>query len=220
MAEIKMIVGLGNPGKEYAGTRHNAGFDVIDGFARRLDVTVEQKKFGSLFGEAMIEDKKIVLLKPQQWMNMSGQAVAAAVGFYKLPLSNLVVVADDAALMPGLIRIRPGGSSGGHNGLRDIIERLQTDQFARLRVGIGSENSQEMRDFVLSRPGPQDSRLLSEGIRKAQEALWCWIHEGLSAAMNRYNVKNRVADAAQNADGEEKQKNPEKTDADGIQREE
>lgn len=204
MAEIKMIVGLGNPGKEYAGTRHNAGFEVVDGLARSLAVSVGQKKFGGLFGETIVEDTKVILLKPQEWMNLSGQAVAAATGFYKLPISDLMVVADDAALMPGLIRIRPGGSSGGHNGLRDIIARLKTQQFARLRVGIGSEDSQPLRDFVLSRPDPQESRLFLEGILKAQEALGHWIREGLSVTMNRYNMKNCSTDAADDAAGGEK----------------
>jgi PTH1 family peptidyl-tRNA hydrolase len=206
MAGIKLIAGLGNPGKEYAGTRHNAGFDVIDGFARRLAVSVEQKKFGSLFGETMVDDTKVILLKPQQWMNLSGQAVATAVGFYKLPLGDLMVVADDAAIEMGTIRIRPGGSSGGHNGLRDIITRLGTDQFARLRVGIGSEGPGTLRDFVLSRPGPQDSELFLEGIKKAQESLWQWIHEGLSATMNQYNKKNRSAGSEDDAAGDEKPK--------------
>ena len=206
MAGIKIIVGLGNPGKEYAGTRHNAGFDVIDGFARRLSVAVEQKKFGSLFGETLVDDTKVILLKPQQWMNLSGQAVATAVGFYKLPLSDLMVVADDAALEPGMIRIRPGGSSGGHNGLRDIIMRLGTDQFARLRVGIGSEGFGTMRDFVLSRPGPQESELFLRALKKPRNALWQWIHEGLSATMNQYNKKNRSAGDQDDAAGDEKPK--------------
>jgi peptidyl-tRNA hydrolase, PTH1 family len=199
MAGMKMIVGLGNPGKTYVGTRHNAGFDVVDGLARKADVSVERKKFGALFGEALLDDTKLVLLKPQQYMNLSGQVVATAVGFYQLSLSDLIVVADDMALMPGLIRIRPGGSSGGHNGLRDIIAKLGTDQFARLRIGIGSDNGTEMRDFVLSKPGSQDAVLLKEGIHKAQEALECWIREGLSAAMNGYNVKNGSPDAADKA---------------------
>jgi PTH1 family peptidyl-tRNA hydrolase len=206
MAGIKLIAGLGNPGKEYAGTRHNAGFDVIDGLARRLAVSVEQKKFGGLFGESLVDDTKVILLKPQQWMNLSGQAVATAVGFYKLPLGDLMVVADDAALELGVIRIRPGGSSGGHNGLRDIIMRLGTDQFARLRVGIGSEGFGTMRDFVLSKPGPQDGPLFFEGVKKAQESLWHWIHEGLSATMNQYNTKNRSAGAEDDDAGDEKPK--------------
>jgi len=206
MAGLKIIVGLGNPGKEYIGTRHNAGFDVIDGFARRLAVSVEQKKFSSLFGETLVDDTKVILLKPQQYMNLSGQAVATAVGFYKLPISDLIVVADDAALELGNIRIRPGGSSGGHNGLRDIITRLGTEQFARVRVGIGSEGFGTMRDFVLSKPSPQECLKFFEGVKAAQESLWQWIHEGLSATMNQYNKKNRSAGAEDDTAGDEKPK--------------
>jgi PTH1 family peptidyl-tRNA hydrolase len=204
MAGMKMIVGLGNPGKEYAGTRHNAGFEVIDELAKRLSITTWQKKFGALFGETLREDAKIILLKPQQYMNLSGQVVVAAAGFYKLSPEDLIVVADDMALAPGLIRIRPSGSSGGHNGLRDIISQLGTDRFPRLRVGIGSENGAGMRDFVLSRPGSHDGPQVADGIRKAREALECWIEDGLSIAMNRYNEKNRSADATDKSDGGEK----------------
>jgi PTH1 family peptidyl-tRNA hydrolase len=204
MAGMKMIVGLGNPGKEYVGTRHNAGFDVIDELARKLAATVERKKFGALFGEALRGDERIILLKPQQYMNLSGQVVVSAVGFYKLSLNDLMVVADDMALAPGLIRIRAGGSGGGHNGLRDIIAQLGTDQFPRLRVGIGSENGAGMRDFVLSRPGSHDGPQVQDGIRKAREAIECWMQDGLSIAMNRYNEKNRSADAADKSDGGEK----------------
>jgi PTH1 family peptidyl-tRNA hydrolase len=204
MAGIKMIVGLGNPGKEYIGTRHNAGFEVIDELARKLAITAWQKKFGALFGEMLREDTKIILLKPQQYMNLSGQVVVTAAGFYKLLPTDLMVVADDMALAPGLIRIRSGGSSGGHNGLRDIIALLGTDQFPRLRVGIGSENGAGMRDFVLSKPGSHDGPQVLEGIRKAREALECWMQDGLSIAMNRYNEKNRSADATDKSDGGEK----------------
>jgi PTH1 family peptidyl-tRNA hydrolase len=204
MAGMKMIVGLGNPGKEYIGTRHNAGFEVIDELARKLAVTVERRKFGALFGEALRGELRIILLKPQQYMNLSGQVIVAAVGFYKLSPADLMVVADDMALAPGLIRIRPGGSSGGHNGLRDIISQLGTDQFPRLRIGIGLENGPGMRDFVLSKPGSHDGPQVLEGIRKAREAIECWMQDGLSIAMNRYNEKNRSADAADKSDGGEK----------------
>ena len=199
-----MIVGLGNPGKEYIGTRHNAGFEVIDELARKLAVTVERRKFGALFGEALRGELRIILLKPQQYMNLSGQVVVAAVGFYKLSPADLMVVADDMALAPGLIRIRPGGSSGGHNGLRDIISQLGTDQFPRLRVGIGSENGPGMRDFVLSKPDLHDGPQVLGGVRKAREAIECWMQDGLSIAMNRYNEKNRSADVADKSDGGEK----------------
>lgn len=197
MTGMKLIVGLGNPGKEYAGTRHNVGFDVLDGFARRLGTSVEQKKFSSLFGEAVVDECKVLLLKPQTYMNLSGQAVATAAGFYKLPPSDLMVVTDDMALRPGLIRIRPGGSSGGHNGLRDIISRLGTEQFARLRIGIGASDYPDTRDYVLGRPGPKDGELIAAAMVRAQEALMCWIREGLAAAMNRFNERNQASSATE-----------------------
>lgn len=197
MTGMKLIVGLGNPGKEYAGTRHNVGFDVVDGLACRLGARIEQKKFGSLFSESFFEECKVLLLKPQTYMNLSGQAVATAAGFYKLPANDLMVVADDMALRPGLIRIRPGGSSGGHNGLRDIISRLGTEQFARLRVGIGVSEYPDTRDYVLGRPGQKDGELIASAIARSQEALLCWIRDGLAAAMNRFNERNNPASATE-----------------------
>lgn len=197
MTGMKLIVGLGNPGKEYAGTRHNVGFDVVDGLARRFGASVEQKKFGSLFGEILLDECKVLLLKPQTYMNLSGQAVATAAGFYKLPAGDLMVVADDMALRPGLIRIRPGGSSGGHNGLRDIISRLGTEQFARLRVGIGASEYPDTRDYVLGRPGQKDGELIASAIARSQEALLCWIRDGLAAAMNRFNERNNASSATE-----------------------
>ena len=122
MSDIKLIVGLGNPGKEYDNTRHNVGFEVIDELAKRLFVDVKQKKFGSLFAQTEFEGKKLILLKPQTYMNRSGQAVATAKGFYKLDDADILVVVDDTALEPGVIRVRAKGSAGGHNGLRDIIQ--------------------------------------------------------------------------------------------------
>ncbi len=193
MAGIKMIIGLGNPGKAYEGTRHNIGFDVVDAVAARLDAAVRQKKFNSLLGEARYQDLRVLLLKPQQFMNLSGQAVAAAAGFYKLAAGDLMVIADDLALPAGQIRMRPGGGSGGHNGLRDIIGRLGSDQFARLRVGIGSPEFGDAADFVLSRPSAAQQAALDEAKKKAQEALLCWLANGLDAAMNRYNAKEAVS---------------------------
>jgi PTH1 family peptidyl-tRNA hydrolase len=185
-----MIVGLGNPGKEYAGTRHNVGFEVIDGLAAKLGAAVEQKKFNSLFGETLVDECRVLFLKPQTFMNLSGQAVATAMGFYKMPISDVIVVADDMALPPGMIRIRPSGSAGGHNGLKDIAGKLGSEQYARLRVGIGSSIYPDTRDYVLSRPGSEDRPLIGAAISKAQEALLCWIRDGLPAAMNRFNEKN------------------------------
>ena len=137
MVETKMVVGLGNPGKEYIDTRHNTGFRVIDALAETLGIEVRKRKFGARFGSSEFADAKLILLKPWQFMNRSGQAVATALGFYKLGANDLLVVTDDMALEPGRIRIRAKGSAGGHNGLADVIEKLSTESFARCRIGIG-----------------------------------------------------------------------------------
>ncbi len=187
MSEVRMIVGLGNPGKKYAGTRHNIGFEVIDCLAEKLGVKVKKKKFGAVFGEAGHLDKKLILLKPWEFMNCSGQAVATAAGFYRIELSQLLVVTDDMALEPGRIRIRAKGSSGGHNGLADIIEKVKSEQVNRLRLGIGESGNRQWYDYVLSRPNKEQRILLDEAIVKARQAVYCWIERGIEAAMNEYN---------------------------------
>jgi len=188
MSEIKIIVGLGNPGQEYAGTRHNVGFAVTDLLAERLKIEVKKKRFGAIFGRGEFSDKKLILFKPWLFMNNSGQAVAAAANFYKLaPASDLLVITDDMAIEPGRIRLRKKGSAGGHKGLADIIEKLGTDEFCRLRVGIGQCSEDSAVDFVLDRPTKEEKPLLTDAIERAQEAAICWIEEGIDAAMNRYN---------------------------------
>jgi len=200
-----MVVGLGNPGDEYADTRHNIGFKVIDSLADRLGVKIKRRKFrarpvsfrafklpgelsnGARFGEAEFADKKLILLKPGQFMNSSGQAVAAAVGFYKLTLINLLVITDDMALEPGRIRIRAKGSAGGHNGLIDIIEKLGSNEFARCRIGIGHSGRQIAYDYVLDKPTEAEKSLIDEAIVKAQDAVLCWIEYGVEQAMNKFN---------------------------------
>ena len=137
MADLKLVVGLGNPGPEYAETRHNLGFKVIEALDAALGIPARQQKFGARVGEGWYRDRKVMLMKPWQYMNRSGQAVATAVGFYKLALEDLIVITDDRALAPGRIRVRAKGSAGGHNGLADIIARLGSDEFARCRIGIG-----------------------------------------------------------------------------------
>jgi len=192
MAEIKMVVGLGNPGDEYVDTRHNAGFRVIDLLSCALKIEVRKKKFGACFGQGEFADssatgKKLILLKPWRFMNRSGQVVATAVGFYKLELGDLLVVTDDMALPPGRIRIRAKGSAGGHNGLADIIEKLGTNEFGRLRVGIGQSSEEEAVDYVLDKPTEQEKPLLDEAIVKGREAVLCWVEYGIEAAMNKFN---------------------------------
>jgi PTH1 family peptidyl-tRNA hydrolase len=183
----KMVVGLGNPGKEYADTRHNTGFQVIDSLAEGLKVDVKKRKFGARMGFGEFADKKLILLKPWQYMNRSGQAVVTAVGFYKLGLSDLLVVLDDMDLEPGRIRIRTKGSAGGHNGLADIIEKLGTENFGRLRIGIGQSGREDAIDFVLDKPTKAERLSLDEAVEKAREAVLCWLEYGIEATMNKFN---------------------------------
>ena len=187
MGQMKMVVGLGNPGEEFVDTRHNIGFRIIDSLAEAVAIDVRKRKFGARVGTGEVGEKKIILLKPWQFMNRSGEAVAKAVGFYKLPLSEMFVVTDDMALEPGRIRIRAKGSSGGHKGLADIIEKLGTSQFGRLRVGIGPSEQQETIDYVLDRPTRRERLLLDEAIGRAKDAVLCWLELGVEAAMNKFN---------------------------------
>lgn len=187
MAEMKLIVGLGNPGLQYVGTRHNAGFEAVDVFAGRIGAEVRKKKFGGLFGECMVGDTKVLFLEPQSYMNRSGQAVATALGFYKLSGSDVMVVADDLALEPGRVRIRPKGSAGGHNGLKDIIARLGGEDFGRLRIGVGGPGGSNTKDYVLSRPPADERELIEKAISISTQVLKCWIDEGIDMAMNKFN---------------------------------
>jgi len=187
MGETKMVAGLGNPGVEYVDTRHNVGFRVIDSLAAALQIDVRKKKFGAVFGQGEFGDKKLILLKPWRYMNRSGEPVATAVGFYKLNVCDLLIVADDMALEPGRIRIRGQGSSGGHNGLVDVIEKLGTESVGRLRIGIGQSDTEDAVDFVLDKPTEVERPLLDEAIVRAREAVLCWVEHGIEATMNKFN---------------------------------
>jgi len=188
MPGIKIVVGLGNPGDEYVDTRHNAGFKVIDLLSRALDIKVRKKKFGAIFGKGELEYcQKLILLKPWEFMNRSGQAVATAMGFYRVSLSDLLVISDDMALEPGRIRIRCRGSSGGHNGLADIIEKLGTEEFGRLRMGIGQSGRRAAEDYVLDKPAEPEAAVLNEAIESAKEAVLWWAEHGIESAMNKFN---------------------------------
>jgi PTH1 family peptidyl-tRNA hydrolase len=185
--EIKMVVGLGNPGKKYVDTRHNIGFRVIDTLAERLKLDIKKKRFGACLGSGEFANRKLILLKPMRFMNCSGEVVATAVNFYKLVLSNLLVVIDDMALPVGRIRIRMRGSAGGHKGLADVIEKLGTENMSRLRIGIGQSDEKEAYDYVLSKPPEAERPLLDEAIVKARDAVLCWIEYGIKTTMNKFN---------------------------------
>lgn len=185
--QVWLIAGLGNPGKEYEGTRHNAGFEVLDLLAEETGIEIKKKKFAAMTGEGIFEGKKLIFLKPQQYMNRSGQAVATALGFYKLGIDKLLVIADCMDIEPGNIRLKAKGSAGGHNGLKDIVEKLGTNEFARLRVGIGKSKRVPGRDFVLAKARGDERDLIEQGKLKAKAAVMCWLEKGMAAAMNEFN---------------------------------
>ncbi|MFA5423803.1 MAG: aminoacyl-tRNA hydrolase [Phycisphaerae bacterium] len=184
---MKMIVGLGNPGKQYADTRHNIGFKVIDAVASALGTDVKKRKFGARLGDTDFQGEKLILLKPWTFMNNSGEPVATAAGFYKLPLKDLLIVADDMALESGVIRIRAKGSAGGHNGLKSIIAALGSEEFSRLRCGIGSAGDNEAYDYVLSAVPVGERAIMQTAVEQARDAVLCWVRKGVEAAMNEFN---------------------------------
>ncbi|RME37377.1 MAG: aminoacyl-tRNA hydrolase [Planctomycetota bacterium] len=183
---MKLIVGLGNPGPRYAGTRHNVGYDVVDRVARRWNIDLGSEKFHGWFGKGTIADKPVVLLKPTTWMNRSGQAVVAAGRFYKLSLEDLLVISDDLALPLGRLRLRTSGSAGGHKGLQDILDRLGDDRWCRLRVGIGEAVGDPVR-YVLERFTEDEEAVMEPARQRAAEAVACWVEHGPQKTMNRYN---------------------------------
>lgn len=193
---MKIVVGLGNPGNRYVGTRHNVGFEVIDTLARHLQVGSFREKFESLIAEGKRGDDTLLLVKPQTYMNLSGRAVRALLDFYKLPLQHLLVVCDDIHLPLGKLRLRPRGSHGGHNGLRDIQLHLGTEEYPRLRIGVGEPEPGEAVDHVLSRFRASEQPIIAEAIARAAQAVECWAERGLEAAMNRFNAPDKPAKRA------------------------
>ncbi|SNX53933.1 aminoacyl-tRNA hydrolase [Thermoanaerobacterium sp. RBIITD] len=181
-----IIAGLGNPGKEYEGTRHNMGFNVIDNLASKLNIDVLKLKFKSLIGEGIFKGEKIILQKPQTFMNLSGEAIYDIINFYKVPLSNLIVVYDDKDLDVGKIRIRKKGSAGGHNGMKSIIYLLNSEDFPRVRVGIGKPDG-DMIKHVLGRFNDSDMELVNSALSNASNAVLDIIENGVEHAMNLYN---------------------------------
>ena len=186
---MKIICGLGNPGKLYELTHHNMGFLAIDELADRLDIKVNKLKFKALLGEGRIGDEKVILVKPQTYMNLSGEAVAEAVSFYKIPAERVIVVSDEMSLPIGKLRIREKGSAGGHNGLKNIIQHLGTDAFPRIRLGVGAppHPDYDVKDWVLSVFRNQDAEDMAQTAKKAAEAVECYITSGAQRAMNRFN---------------------------------
>lgn len=183
-----LIIGLGNPEADYANTRHNMGFNVINKLAEKYNIEVKKSKFKALFGSGEIEGQKVILAKPQTFMNLSGEAVVQFVNFYKIPEENILVIYDDVDTEPGKIRIRKFGSAGTHNGMKSIVEMLNNIKFPRIRIGIGKPHGQkDMVAHVIGGIEEEDRKLLEEGVNKATEAVIETMKNGLDLAMNKYN---------------------------------
>jgi PTH1 family peptidyl-tRNA hydrolase len=188
--QVHLIVGLGNPGSAYAQTRHNCGFMVLEQLAERWGVTWrDEKRFQSRLGRAAFEGRAVVLCQPQTFMNLSGSAVQAVAAYYRIALSRLLVVVDDADLALGGIRLRPRGSSGGHHGLESIEQHLGTREYARVRLGIGrrTEGPREITDYVLGRFAEAEKTLLRASLERACDLVECWLVAGAAKAMNEFN---------------------------------
>ena len=189
-----VIVGLGNPDKKYEHTRHNIGFDVVDALAAKYNIDIKDKKHKALCGTGVIEGMKVLLVKPQTYMNLSGESVADVVNFYKIdPEEDMIVIFDDISLEPGRIRIRKKGSAGGHNGIKNIIAMTGTSGFKRIKVGVGEKpQGWDLADHVLSRFPDSERKLVDEAIREAADAVEKIIAQGPDAAMNEYNRKKKI----------------------------
>lgn len=186
-----VVAFLGNPGLKYNGTRHNAGFMAADAMEKKLGVRINKMRFKALTQTVDIGSHKVLLMKPQTYMNLSGDAIAQAAKFYKVPPERVIVVSDETALPIGKLRIRRGGSAGGHNGLKSIIARLGTDQFPRIRLGVGAppHPDYDMADWVLAAFKGQDAADMEAVAEKAACAVACYITEGADKAMNKFNTR-------------------------------
>ena len=189
-----LIVGLGNPGRQYEATRHNMGFDTVDCLIEKHNVPQGGVKFNAMYGKGIIGGDKAILMKPLSFMNLSGGPVRDMVNFFKIdPEKELIVIIDDIDLEPGQLRIRKQGSAGGHNGLKDIIQKLGTQNFVRIKIGVGAKpQGWDLADHVLSRFPDSERKLVDEAIREAADAVEKIIAQGPDAAMNEYNRKKKI----------------------------
>lgn len=181
-----LIVGLGNPGKEYAGTRHNIGFEAVDYIADKYNIELNRIKFKGIFGEGMINGKKVILLKPTTYMNLSGESIREVVNFYKISNEDIIVIYDDISLEVGRLRIREKGSHGGHNGIKSIIANLSTDVFPRVKIGVGGPKG-DLVSHVLGKFSNSEIEILRETIIATSEAVSTMITKDTNEAMNKFN---------------------------------
>lgn len=190
-SENWLIVGLGNPGKDYARTRHNCGFRAIDLLAQDLGCKIDKAKFQGLYGQVVRNGKKLYLLKPQTYMNLSGRSVLQLSAYYNIPPQRIIVMFDDISLAPGRLRVRADGSAGGHNGIKSIIESLGCQDFPRVKIGVGAKPhaEQDLADWVLSTFSASEEKALEPALKNAGEAALCIIENNVPTAANRFNGK-------------------------------
>jgi PTH1 family peptidyl-tRNA hydrolase len=184
---MKLMVGLGNPGTQYERTRHNVGFMAVDLFAQKHGAVNFRVAHESFMADVMLGGEKVLLLKPQTYMNLSGRAVASAMGYYKVEVKDVLVVVDDIALPTGVIRLRASGSAGGHNGLKDLERAMGGQEYSRLRIGVDSPGVVPQKDYVLSAFTGEQKGKVETALKSAVEAMEVWVKEGIVTAMNRYN---------------------------------
>lgn len=183
-----IVVGLGNPGKKYESTRHNIGFIAIDYISALFDIKVNKIKHKALVGEGKIEGERVMFVKPQTFMNLSGESVREIADYYKVPVENVIIIYDDTSLEPGSVRIRKKGSDGGHNGIKSIIYQLNSDAFPRIKLGVGAKPpGYDLADWVLAKFTDEDIKVMSESVETAAKAVPEIIKNGADSAMNKYN---------------------------------
>lgn len=184
-----LIVGLGNPEEEYSNTRHNMGFDVINKLAEENNININKNKFQGLYGKGKINEEEVILLKPQTYMNLSGESIIEAINFYKIDLKDMIVIYDDIDVEPGKIKIRKKGGAGSHNGMKSVIENVNSEEFIRIRVGIGTpEHKNDMINYVIGKiPTEEEKEVLDKGTDKAKEAIKEILKNGIDSAMNKFN---------------------------------
>ena len=188
-SESWLIVGLGNPGKQYTNTRHNCGFRAIDILAEKLSCKIDKGKFQGLYGQTTVDGKKLFLLKPQTYMNLSGRSVLQLSAYYNIPPQRIIVLFDDISLEPGRLRIRADGSAGGHNGIKSIIGELGSQEFPRVKIGVGGKPhaEQDLADWVLSSFSASEEKALRSALEQAADAALCIIRSSVPETANRYN---------------------------------
>lgn len=183
-----LIIGLGNPENEYSNTRHNMGFDTINEIAKKNNINITKSKFNGLYEIGIIQEEKVILLKPQTYMNLSGQAIKKAIEFYNIEQENIIVIYDDIDTEKGNIRIRKKGGAGSHNGMKSVVQELNTSEFIRIRVGIGQpEFKNDMINYVLGKIPEEEQQVLKTGVKKAADAIEEILKNGIDIAMNKFN---------------------------------